>query len=66
MVWMPTTVTSVPSRFTSATPERDRVLPAGTWPFREVQHLVLEEDDRVVVADGGLQQALGIGGRDWA
>ena len=27
-----------------------------------VEHLVLEEDHRVRVADGGLEQALGVGG----
>jgi hypothetical protein len=61
-------VTSVPGRGIAAYAERDR---GGLFGHRlglaEIEQLVLEEDHRVVVADRGDQQALGVvgrGGRD--
>ena len=40
----------------------ERVLAVGHLPADAVQRLVLDEYDRVLVADRGLQQALGVGG----
>ena len=40
---------------------RDGVVAVRDRAFDEIELLVLEEDDRVVVADGGLEQALGVG-----
>ena len=61
-------VTSVPSRRTLALPiGTTQSSTSGTSNSMAVDHLVLEEDDGVRVADGGLQQALGVGrviGRD--
>ena len=53
-------VTSVPSRFTSATPSGIGVLAVGDLALVGVEHLALDEHDRVVVADRGLEQALGV------
>ena len=55
-----TIVRSSPSRFTSATPNGIVYSSSGTGALRREHHLVLEEDDRVVVADRGLEQALGV------
>ena len=43
--------------------QRDRVLTLRHLAHQRVVQLVLDEDDRVVVADRGLQQALGVGRR---
>ncbi len=59
-----TMVTSLPGRAM-------RALPIGSDEIVELRHrrglavedLVLEEDDRVGIADRGLQQALGVGRR---
>ena len=41
----------------------DEVVVVGDLALHVVEHLALDEDDRVVVADRGLEQALGVGGR---
>ena len=58
-----TSVMSLPSRLMSATPNGISVVLLGHRTLELVHHLVFEEDDRVVVADGGFQQTLGIVGR---
>ena len=45
----------------SALPIGTRCSPSGTSPALVVEDLVLDEDDRVVGADGGLEHALGVG-----
>ena len=56
-------VTSSPSRRTLALPiGSDEVVDLGHVEALAVEHLVLEEHDRVGVADRGLEQALGVGG----
>ena len=53
-----------PSRRTAADAEMDDVVVAvEDLAPHAVERLVLDEDDRVVVADRRLQQALGVGGR---
>jgi len=44
-------------------PQRNQVFLLGHLAGRLVEHLVLDEQDGVVVADGRLQQALGVVGR---
>ena len=63
MLLVATSVISLPSRLMSATPSGIVYSSVGTWPFELVHHLVFEKDHRVVVADGALQQALGVVGR---
>ena len=55
-----TTVISEPSRRTRATPSGTSHSPSGTSSCRHVHHAVLEVEHRVVVADRGFQQPLGI------
>src|SRR6266850_6538785 len=43
--------------------ERDQVLARRHLTFRAVEELVLEEDDRVVVADRGCEETFRVGGR---
>src|SRR5882762_5111908 len=43
--------------------DRDHVLPVGYVTLQVVEHLAFEHDDRIVVADRGLQESFGIGGR---
>src|SRR2546427_1378573 len=43
--------------------DRDDVLPVGYVTLQVIEHLAFEHDDRVVVADRGLQDSLGVGGR---
>src|SRR5712664_471132 len=47
------------------TSDRDNVLAVGDVALQIVQHLALEHDDRIVVADRGLEEPLGIGRRRW-
>ena len=55
-------VTSLPSRAMLAEPHRhEEVGVVGDLALHAVERLALHEEDRVVVADGGLQQALGVG-----
>ncbi len=60
-------VRSLPSRRTLALPISIRILAFGDLVLVAVKFFVLEEADRVVAADGALEQALGVvgkGGRD--
>ncbi len=57
------TVTSEPSRAIARLAEVDEhVLAVGHLAAHAVERLVLDEDHGVLVADGALQQALGVGG----
>jgi hypothetical protein len=41
--------------------QRNDVLPFGNLALHVVEHLALDEDDRIVVSDGALEEALGVG-----
>ena len=61
---MPTIVTSSPSRRIAAWPKSTMwSLVVGHLAALAVEVLVLDEDDRVVVADRRLEQPLGVGRR---
>ena len=53
-----TIVHVAPGRFTSATPSGTTCSPVGHLALQRVERLALDEAHRVVVADGGLEQAL--------
>ena len=55
-------VTSSPSRRMAASPKRIGLAVLGHLAALAVERLVLDEDHRVVVADGGLQQPLASAG----
>ena len=60
MYEMPTMVTSSPGLSDARLAEGDVVALLRHRPLLEVQHAVLDEHHRVVVADGGDQAALGV------
>ena len=56
-------VTSLPGRAILRLADGDHEIAAfGTSPRRAVKHFVLQEHHRVRIADGGLEQPLGVGG----
>ena len=59
-----TIVTSLPARFTSATPNGTTYSPSGTAPFVEHEHVVVQINDGIVVANRGLHQPLRVRGID--
>ena len=56
-------VTSLAYAFDVGAPDRHDIIAVGHRIAQIVEHAVLEKDHRVVVADGGCHQALGIGRR---
>ena len=56
-------MTSEPGSLHVGLADRHQVLAVGDFAFVRVKHLVLDEDHRVVRADGAFEQALGVAGR---